>query len=307
MNTEEEEGEEEAEGKEGKKKKEEEEDVSNLQLAWEVLELAKKIFKEENSKEDKLKLAESHLKLGEVALETEQYESAVGDFKECLTVQQSVLDVDDRLLAETHYQLGVAYNMSFQYEESIENFRSAQSTMEARMKALEKVIEEGEKNGKGKDIADFEDPVYKAHKEVKELKEILPDIVTKIEDVQEEQKTADIAKAELKATVGFDKAPEADKAADGLVSGSGEGTSSTETANVITHLVRKKRKTESDEASEDVKKAKLENGSGDAPKANGTNGASTSPKKTEPQTAMETEEVKTKTVEDVKKAAEASS
>ena len=42
------------------------------------------------------------------------------------------------------------------------------------------MIEEGEKQGKGKDIADFEDPVYKAHKEVKEMKEILPDIVTKV-------------------------------------------------------------------------------------------------------------------------------
>ena len=50
-----------------------------------------------------------------------------------------MLEADDRLLAETHYQLGVAHNLAFQYDESVENFKSAQSVMEAKIKALEKV------------------------------------------------------------------------------------------------------------------------------------------------------------------------
>merc|ERR1712083_1034471 len=268
-----EEEEEKVEGETSEKKEDEEEDVGNLQLAWEMLELAKIIFKRDSTKESKMKLAESHLKLGEVALETEQYDTAVGDLKECLKVQKEVLDEDDRCLAETFYQLGLAHSFAQQYEEAIVNYKDAA-----------RVIEAGEKEGKGKDIADMEDPVFKAHKEIKELKDILPDIMTKIEDVSEEMKNADKAKEMVKEAVGLA----------GVKNGTSTGFSDTTEAsngdvNVISHLVRKKRKNSEGE-NLDEKKAKL-NGAGDAP--NGTNGHTESNGTTSP------EKIKTKTVEDV--------
>merc|ERR1712083_1016457 len=271
--------EEEAEGEE-----EEEEDVGNLQLAWEMLELAKIIFKRDSTKESKMKLAESHLKLGEVALETEQYDTAVGDLKECLKVQKEVLDEDDRCLAETFYQLGLAHSFAQQYEEAIVNYKDAARVIETKIKVLDAVIEAGEKEGKGKDIADMEDPVFKAHKEIKELKDILPDIMTKIEDVSEEMKNADKAKEMVKEAVGLA----------GVKNGTSTGFSDTTEAsngdvNVISHLVHKKRKNSEGE-NLDEKKAKL-NGAGDAP--NGTNGH------TESNGTKSPEKIKTKTVEDV--------
>ena len=53
-------------------------------------------------KDMKLKVAEAHLKLGEVGLETEQYETAIEDFKSCLKIQQDFLDAESRLIAETY-------------------------------------------------------------------------------------------------------------------------------------------------------------------------------------------------------------
>merc|ERR1712121_493555 len=97
------------EGKPGTSKegKDEEEDVSNLQLAWEILELAKVIYTRHEKKEMKLKAAEAHLKLGEVCLETEQYETAIDDLNKCLSIQKEHLEPESRLIAETHYQIGL--------------------------------------------------------------------------------------------------------------------------------------------------------------------------------------------------------
>ena len=63
----------------------------------------------------------------------EQYEQAVSDFKDCLTIQKECLDAEDRLLAETHYQLGLAYTFDTQYDLAIENFKSAAGVIEAKI------------------------------------------------------------------------------------------------------------------------------------------------------------------------------
>merc|ERR1719289_721865 len=81
--------------KEGEDKKaqeiEDEEEPSNLQLAWEMLELAKVAFttklkdiKKEDKKALEMKICETLLLLGEVSLENETYEQAVQDITECL-------------------------------------------------------------------------------------------------------------------------------------------------------------------------------------------------------------------------------
>ena len=75
------------------KEAEEEEDPSNLQLAWEMLELAKVAYthkiealtKEEEKRPIQMKVCETLLTLGEVSLENETYEQAVVDITECLT------------------------------------------------------------------------------------------------------------------------------------------------------------------------------------------------------------------------------
>ena len=85
-----------------KKTEENEEEPGDLQMAWEVLELAKNAFSKivEVSSGDKkdadLKLAEAHLMLGEVGLEHEDYYQAVEDFATSLKIRESALPSDSR-------------------------------------------------------------------------------------------------------------------------------------------------------------------------------------------------------------------
>ena len=85
--------------------KEEEEDdneASNIEVAWEVLCLAKQVFSNEIEQEKmKLKLAETLQKLGEICIEWENNQSAADTLTQCLTLRKEVLSEDDRLIAET--------------------------------------------------------------------------------------------------------------------------------------------------------------------------------------------------------------
>ena len=79
---------------------EDEDDPSNLQLSWEMLELAKmvlldqlegeasKSLSEENKTMLEKRLFETFLTLGEVSLENENYPQAVEDLTLCLNKQQ---------------------------------------------------------------------------------------------------------------------------------------------------------------------------------------------------------------------------
>lgn len=68
-----------------------EDDVNDLQLAWEMLDLAKVIYKKMNTEESKLKLAEVLIKCGEVSIEDEQFETAIEDITESLEIRRLVI------------------------------------------------------------------------------------------------------------------------------------------------------------------------------------------------------------------------
>lgn len=85
----------EAEGESGEKKDEEEE-PSNLQLAWEMLELAKVVITKQVESgvgvkaELEERLCSTMLALGEVSIENENYSQAVEDIKLCLKKQENL-------------------------------------------------------------------------------------------------------------------------------------------------------------------------------------------------------------------------
>ena len=62
----------------------------------------------------------------------EQHEQAVSELKECLEVQSSVLEKDDRLLAETHYQLGMAHFSDYHYDDAIECYKNAINVLQLK-------------------------------------------------------------------------------------------------------------------------------------------------------------------------------
>ncbi|KTF99358.1 hypothetical protein cypCar_00009417 [Cyprinus carpio] len=262
------ENEEPAEEVEKSKSDSEEDEVGNLQLAWEMLEVAKVIYKRKESKEDQLMAAQIYLKLGEVGAESGNYSQALEDFNECLTWQLKHLPSHSRLLAETHYQLGTTYSYTAQYSQAIEHFSNSIKVIESRLAMLQEVIDKAE----GAEAAKEE------KSELEELKQLLPEIAEKIEDAKESQRTAAAASEAIHQTLAGASTSSAFPAENGGPSSStasqipvrpADGASSSKSASDISHLVRKKRKPdeESPKKDSDAKKTKQEtsvNGSDDS-------------------------------------------
>ncbi|XP_016088017.1 histone-binding protein N1/N2-like isoform X4 [Sinocyclocheilus grahami] len=223
---------------ETKDKESEEDEVGNLQLAWEMLEVAKVIYKRKDREEDQLMAAQIYLKLGEVGAESGNYSQALDDFNECLTLQLKHLPSHSRLLAETHYQLGTTYSYTAQYSQAIEHFSNSIKVIESRLAMLQEVIDKAE----GAEAA-------KEKSELEELKQLLPEITEKIEDAKEGQRTAAAASEAIHQTLAGASTSSAFPAENGGPSSStasqipvrpADGASSSKSASDISHLVRKK-------------------------------------------------------------------
>ncbi|XP_013143653.1 PREDICTED: protein HGV2 [Papilio polytes] len=221
-----------------------EDDIDNLQLAWEMLDLSRSILKRraEGGGGDVTRrlLADVHLALGEVALESETYDKAVTDMMCCLEIQKELHNSDDRCIAETHYQIGLANSLASNFEDAVTHFKNAANILESRIKALE--------NANPKDDATIKkyklnDPFYSIEAEIKELKELLPEIQEKIQDMMD-------YKAETIKRVRETLCPE-----NGEGSGEPSVASSTSSepkpkpaASDISHLIKRKRKASDSEA-----------------------------------------------------------
>ncbi|XP_054428117.1 nuclear autoantigenic sperm protein isoform X2 [Pteronotus mesoamericanus] len=239
----------------------EEEEIGNLELAWDMLDLAKIIFKRQETKEAQLYAAQAHLKLGEVSVESENYVQAVEEFQACLNLQEQYLEAHDRLLAETHYQLGLAYGYNSQYDEAVAQFSKSIEVIEKRMAVLNEQMKEAEGSP-----TEYE-------KEIEELKELLPEIREKIEDAKESQRSGNVAELALKATLvesstsGFTPSGGGSSVSMIVSRKPTDGASSSNCVTDISHLVRKKRKPEEESPrKDDAKKAKQE------PEVNGGGG-----------------------------------
>jgi len=123
------------------------EEIPNLQVAWEVLELAKNIFYRQSKKckDMENRLAETYLKLGEVSLESENFTQSIEDLCQCLFIRQKNLTPDDRQIAEVHYQLGNAYTFDKQYMKGKVQYDLSLKVLDKRMNKLEAL--EGSMNG----------------------------------------------------------------------------------------------------------------------------------------------------------------
>ncbi|XP_023250398.1 nuclear autoantigenic sperm protein isoform X2 [Seriola lalandi dorsalis] len=251
-----------------------EEEVGNLQLAWEMLEVAKVIFKRKESKDEQLMAAQAYLKLGEVSTESGNYPQALEDFQECLTLQLKHLSPHSRLLAETHYHVAATLCYMDQYSQAIQHYNSSIKVIETRLAMLQEVI-------------DAADGAAEEKNEMEELKQLLPDIREKVEDAKESQRTASTASQAIQQTLGGASTSTAFLCENGGPSSSSafatasqipvkssDSASSSKAVSDISHLVRKKRKPEEESPVKDTdaKQAKQEatvNGSGDSSASNG--------------------------------------
>ncbi|KAF7278672.1 nuclear autoantigenic sperm protein isoform X2 [Rhynchophorus ferrugineus] len=197
-----------------------EEDPSDLQVAWEVLELAKKIFQK---KDEKKNLAETLIILGEVSLESENFPSAINDIKQGLDIQKELFSKDSRSVAETFYKLGIAYSTNSQIDEAVKCFESSLEYLKNRIKTLEDIKVMSQEN---KD-------------EIEEIQGLIPDIEEKVTDMNLYKEEA-IKK--ISETIKESSNPSTTDSA-----------GSSKRATDISHLVKRKRKIEevTDEAATD--------------------------------------------------------
>merc|ERR550519_1433421 len=151
------------------------EDPSNLERAWEVLELAKNIYSkmisnpaEATSQAENIrKLCDTLLALGEVSIENENYSQAVEDLNSCLEKRKDKLPKEMREIAETQYQLGVALGYHCQFDEAVKYFNDAK-------KVLSSLLDNLKSDTFGARVG-----------EIDELESLLPQIQEKIQDTMD--------------------------------------------------------------------------------------------------------------------------
>ncbi|XP_037527579.1 protein HGV2 isoform X4 [Rhipicephalus sanguineus] len=217
-----------------------EEDVPNLQLAWEVLEIAKNIFKRqaeedtENQNEHRLKVAEVLLRLGEISLESDNCEQAVEDFSECLKIQMELLEADSRKMAETYYQRGLAYSFGGLYQEAVNDFRDAVRVLELRLENCNRFVSENKDKERKGSLED--DPVWVAEREVEDLQLLLPEVRNRVQDT--EDTIQQDCRALKDATI--QKMRERLPATSPVKKSSDSGPEPSRPVNVITHLIKRK-------------------------------------------------------------------
>jgi len=279
-------GDDEDDDEDGENAEEKEEDeVGNLQLAWEMLEVAKVIYKRKENKDDQLMAAQALLKLGEVGAETGNYPQALEDFQECLALQLKHLAPHSRLLAESHYHVATTLCYMDQYSQAIQHYSSSIKVIENRLAMLQEAI----------DAAEGPDGAADERKEMEELNLLLPDIKEKVEDAKESQRTASAASQAIQHTLGGASTSSAFTGENGGPSSAfgenggpssafatpsqipvkpSDGDSSSKAVSDISHLVRKKRKPEEESPDKDAEAKQLKqeatvNGSGGSTASNG--------------------------------------
>lgn len=217
----------------------ESEEVTSLQLAWEVLELAKVIYlRQDASKRGmQLKLAEVYSKLGEVAMESENYPQSIEDLGACLRIQKEILPADDRGIAEAYYNLGLVYSLCEQFDTSIESFQNARAVLQSRTDNLKKNIADNT----FPNVPGVDDPVAAAQNEIAELGKLIEEILEKIADIEDLKKNH-----EVKLSESVDKDMILAKANEAFDAEAGKEEAKPKPVSNIGHLVRKKRKPEDD-------------------------------------------------------------
>ncbi|GAA5984185.1 hypothetical protein JCM11641_005142 [Rhodosporidiobolus odoratus] len=126
---------------------------------------------EEEQRKTKEKLAEVHRLLGDVATESEQFDSAVTEYSSSLTVLSSFLPPYDRALSELHMLIALALDfVPNATARAVSHAEKAKEVLLMKLKELEKV-EEGNREEKVK-------------REIEDIKGLMGDVDMKIEDLR---------------------------------------------------------------------------------------------------------------------------
>ncbi|ORZ28394.1 hypothetical protein BCR41DRAFT_316985 [Lobosporangium transversale] len=162
-----------------------EEGQDDFAVAWDVLDLARVLYHRQGTEEALLKLGDVHISLGDVSLESENFDQAVADFREAILIKEARLEPDDRQLAEAHYKLALALEYSpTESDKTQEHIHKAITVLKARIQKLNGLLA----SGKGKARAtDENESESKMAKELIELHELIGEMDQKIQDLLNNQ------------------------------------------------------------------------------------------------------------------------
>merc|ERR1711915_980697 len=115
------------------------------------------------------KICETLLLLGEVSLESENYEQAVTDMTDCLNKRKVLHAEDSRRIAETHYHLGVALGHFNKFDEAVKALEESINCLKLRTSNLKNQTE-------SKDESKADDAFYTREAEIAEIESLIPEI-----------------------------------------------------------------------------------------------------------------------------------
>ncbi|KAH8313212.1 hypothetical protein KR067_001783 [Drosophila pandora] len=155
----------------GEEEGEEEEGVSgSLQLAWEILEAAAKIFSRQGLSGLPY-LAEVQTELANIEFENGILEAAREDYEKALKIHGELPNQNRRALAELHYKIGLTFLMQQLNKEGAAALRQSSSLIEEEIAEI-----------KGKD-----EPSERDRNNMLDLEETKQEILAKIQEIEEMQ------------------------------------------------------------------------------------------------------------------------
>ncbi|WFD23055.1 hypothetical protein MEQU1_001739 [Malassezia equina] len=136
-------------------------------------------------------LAEVRNDLGDVGLETENFEQASEDYRAALELLQPHLPPYSRRLSDAHLRLGLALEFHpdvSQRESSSEHIQQAATVLQRRLVELERVSEQSSDGAERDSLFNMDSD--QLSREAKDVKEMLLDLETKLEEMKANPITA---------------------------------------------------------------------------------------------------------------------
>jgi len=163
------------------------EEVSDHELAYEWLELARSIFSKDDTKKSQLRVTNCLMDLVDLKMEDEKFESCKEDLKNAIEIQKVWLDPNDREISSSYYQLGMVEEMLQLPKEAINSYKEAH----ARLVILQSIAKDKFANASAEEVG-------KLKKDIADFKEIIPEVVARIEGCELSIKEYDEVKSTLK-------------------------------------------------------------------------------------------------------------
>uniref|UniRef100_A0A0K8V6C5 Protein NASP n=2 Tax=Bactrocera latifrons TaxID=174628 RepID=A0A0K8V6C5_BACLA len=212
--------------------------ASNLQLAWEILELADKIFSRQGG-EGMSNLAEVRTELANIEFENNLPEAARDDYMKALKIYCEMPPNYRRAMAEIHYKIGLTYLMQQMNKEGAESLKAACELIDGEIKEMQECEEELSEKRKNK-IQDLEETKQEIWAKISEIEE------TQAQNVAEVRAALDSYIKPIGASTDSNGAGSSTAA--GSASTVGASSSSAAKPTDISHLIKRKKPSENAES-----------------------------------------------------------